>query len=118
MILQQAEPDDYVLATGETHSVREFVEKAFARSEREIEWRGRASTKRASTRTGQVLCRGRSALFPADRGRSSAGRRIARRVSELGWRHKITFDELVSEMVRPTSTQSAAKSAQRVIDTS
>src|SRR5216110_1907792 len=40
-ILQQPEPDDYVLATGETHSVREFVEKAFARVGRRIEWRGK-----------------------------------------------------------------------------
>src|SRR5215510_6296746 len=41
MILQQDEPDDYVLATGETHSVREFVELAFAHVGREIAWRGR-----------------------------------------------------------------------------
>src|ERR1700674_2977604 len=40
MILQQEEPDDYVLATGERHSVREFVEKAFAHVGRRIEWRG------------------------------------------------------------------------------
>jgi GDPmannose 4,6-dehydratase len=41
MILQQDEPDDYVLATGEAHSVREFVELAFAQVGREIAWRGR-----------------------------------------------------------------------------
>src|SRR6202166_21535 len=40
MITQQTDPDDYVLATGETHSVREFVEKAFDRIGRQIEWRG------------------------------------------------------------------------------
>jgi len=40
MMLQQAEPDDYVLATGETHSVREFVEKAFAHVGKTIVWRG------------------------------------------------------------------------------
>ena len=39
-ILQQAEPDDYVLATGETHSVREFVEKAFAQIDLPIAWEG------------------------------------------------------------------------------
>jgi len=41
LILQQKEPDDYVLATGESHSVREFVEKAFAQIGRTIVWRGR-----------------------------------------------------------------------------
>src|SRR6201993_4229863 len=40
LMLQQPGPDDYVLATGEKHSVREFVEKAFSRVGREIEWRG------------------------------------------------------------------------------
>ena len=40
LILQQDEPDDYVLATGESHSVREFVEKAFAHIGRTIVWRG------------------------------------------------------------------------------
>src|ERR1700757_3331295 len=40
LIVQQPEPDDYVLATGEEHSVREFAEKAFARIGRTIEWRG------------------------------------------------------------------------------
>jgi GDPmannose 4,6-dehydratase len=40
LMLQQAEPDDYVLATGESHSVREFVEGAFAHVGRRIEWRG------------------------------------------------------------------------------
>jgi GDPmannose 4,6-dehydratase len=40
-ILQQSEPDDYVLATGEAHSVREFVEKAFAHIGRSLVWRGR-----------------------------------------------------------------------------
>ena len=41
MIVQQDEPDDYVLATGERHTVREFVEKAFACVNRDIEWRGK-----------------------------------------------------------------------------
>jgi GDPmannose 4,6-dehydratase len=40
MMLQQTEPDYYVLATGEMHSVREFVERAFACIGRTIEWRG------------------------------------------------------------------------------
>src|SRR5262249_13925408 len=48
-ILQQPELDDYVLATGETHSVREFVEKAFAQIGVGLIWQGKGSKKRALT---------------------------------------------------------------------
>lgn len=43
-MLQQDEPDDYVLATGETHSVREFTEKAFKHAGTEIKWKGEPGT--------------------------------------------------------------------------
>src|SRR3974390_2614713 len=53
LILQQQEPDDYVLATGEKHSVREFAEKAFAQIGREIEWHGKGvEEKGLDRRTG------------------------------------------------------------------
>src|SRR6202048_4879852 len=56
LILQQDEPDDYVLATGETHSVREFVELAFAQVGREIAWRGRGVDEQGiDARNGGVL---------------------------------------------------------------
>src|ERR1700681_2984707 len=55
LMLQQAEPDDYVLATGETHSVRSFVEKAFKHVGRHIEWHGTgAATRGVETATGKV----------------------------------------------------------------
>ena len=77
MILQQEEPDDYVLATGEKHSVREFVEKAFAHVGRRIEWRGAGvEEKGIDQRTGQVLIEVDSALFPSHRGRSLARRSL------------------------------------------
>ena len=44
-IVQQKHPDDYVLATGETHSVREFIELAFSKVGRKIGWKGRGVTK-------------------------------------------------------------------------
>ena len=47
LMLQQPEPDDYVVATGETHSVREFAEKVFSRLDMQLEWQGKGSTKRA-----------------------------------------------------------------------
>src|SRR3974390_869516 len=56
MILQQPAPDDYVLATGEKHSVREFAQEAFGQIGRHIEWRGGGvDEKGIDERTGQVL---------------------------------------------------------------
>ena len=61
LILQQDEPDDYVLATGETHSVREFVEKAFAHVGKRIEWKGKGvDEKGIDAAIGQRPGRGRS----------------------------------------------------------
>ena len=73
LMLQADEPDDYVVATGETHSVREFLELAFAP-------RG--------PRLGR-LRRDRPALLPPRRGRRPARRRDARPRSELGWEPKV-----------------------------
>src|SRR5437660_9071241 len=56
LIVQQPEPDDYVLATGESHSIREFVEKAFARVDKRIEWKGKGVEERGiEPRSGRVL---------------------------------------------------------------
>ena len=75
LMLQQPEPDDYVLATGETHSVREFVERAFAHVGRRIEWRGKGVDEVGiDAATGKDAGAHRSALFPADRGRRAARR--------------------------------------------
>src|SRR5438067_6608067 len=56
LILQQDKPDDYVLATGEMHSVREFIELAFAEVGRKIAWRGRGVDEEGvDDKTGDVL---------------------------------------------------------------
>ena len=79
-MLQQDKPDDYVLATGETHSVREFVELAFAETGRKIAWQGAGTQEHGvDAKSGQVLVSSRSALFPPDRGGSLAGRSRPRR---------------------------------------
>ena len=99
LMLQQEQPGDYVLATGETHSVREFVEKAFARVEREIEWRGAgAEEKGFDRRSGKVLVEIDPRYFrPTDIDLLLGDPTKAR--SKLGWRHRVGFDELVREMV-------------------
>ena len=99
MILQQQEPDDYVLATGEKHSVREFAEKAFAHTGRRIEWRGKGvEEKGIDGRTGQVLIEVDSRYFRPTEVDLLLGD-PSKAHQRLGWRHKTTFDQLVKEMV-------------------
>ena len=75
LMLQQPEPDDYVLATGETHSVREFVELAFSHVGIDLEWRGIGLDERGLNRAnGRGRRLDRSAIFSPDRGRPSVGR--------------------------------------------
>jgi GDPmannose 4,6-dehydratase len=99
MILQQTQPDDYVLATGERHSVREFVEKAFAQVNRRIEWRGAGvEEKGLDARSGQVLIEVDARYFrPTEVDLLVGDPGKARQ--RLGWQHKATFDDLVKEMV-------------------
>jgi len=99
LMLQQPEPDDYVLATGEEHSVREFVEKAFACVGRGIEWRGTGlAEKGVDARDGRVLIEIDERYFRPTETDALVGDPSKAR-QKLGWRHKVTFDELVREMV-------------------
>ena len=73
---RRMQPDDFVLATGETRSVREFVELAFAEVGRSIEWRGKGVDETGVDRkSGKTRGSHRSGLFPADRSRSADRRR-------------------------------------------
>ena len=98
-IVQQDEPDDYVLATGESHTVREFVEKAFAVVGREIVWRGKGADETGIDRAnGTVLVEVDPRYFrPTDVDFLQGDPAKAR--ERLGWQHRIGFDELVRDMV-------------------
>jgi GDPmannose 4,6-dehydratase len=94
-----------VLATGEAHSVRELVERAFACTGREIRWRGRGVDEVGScARSGQEFFRVDPRYFrptevdllQGDPGKARAG---------LGWRHRTSFAELVQEMVEADLAQ-------------
>jgi len=100
LILQQPEPDDYVLATGEAHSVREFVELAFQQVGRTIEWRGHGADEAGiDARTGKELVRVDPRYFrPTEVDLLLGDPRKAHQ--QLGWRHATTFGELVAEMVQ------------------
>jgi GDPmannose 4,6-dehydratase len=99
LMLQQERPDDYVLATGESHSVREFVELAFRQVGIEIVWRGKGADECGVDRSsGRVRVRIDPVYFrptevDALRGDASKAARV------LGWRPEIGFEELVREMV-------------------
>jgi GDPmannose 4,6-dehydratase len=98
-ILQQSEPDDYVLATGETHSVREFVEKAFAEIGVRIAWEGAGvEEKGLDARSGRVLVQVDPRYFRPTEVDLLVGDPSKAR-SKLGWQHKVSFEQLVAEMV-------------------
>jgi len=99
MMLQQPEPDDYVLATGEVHSVREFVEHAFERIGKNIVWRGQGVDETGiDATTGEELVAVDPRYFRPTEVDYLLGDPTKAR-TKLGWQHKVTFRELVSEMV-------------------
>jgi GDPmannose 4,6-dehydratase len=98
-ILQQSEPDDYVLATGETHTVREFVELAFHHIDRPIAWRGSGESEQGCCRrSGRVLVAVDSSYKRPTEVDLLLGN-PAKALSKLGWRHRTSFQQLVAEMV-------------------
>jgi GDPmannose 4,6-dehydratase len=99
MILQADAPDDFVLATGETRSVREFVELAFAEVGRRIEWRGKGAEETGiDARSGKTVVRIDPAYFRPTEVDLLVGDASKAR-EKLGWRPKRSFAELVKEMV-------------------
>lgn len=98
-ILQQPEPDDYVLATGETHTVRELVERAFAEVGIEIAWKGTGIDERGlDTKTGRSLVEIDDRYFRPTEVDLLLGD-PTKAYRKLGWKHQTTFPQLVSEMV-------------------
>lgn len=99
LMLQQDKPDDFVLSTNEFHTVREFVEKAFALKGFDIKWKGEGVNE-----IGYDANTGRELIFISEKyfrpaevdellGDSSKAKRV------LGWQAKTSFDDLVKEMV-------------------
>ena len=99
-ILQQDKADDYVLATGETHSVREFVDVAFRQIGRSLDWQGSGvEEKGICSDSGEVLVAVDPRYFrPTEVDLLLGDPAKAKKV--LGWEHKTSFEDLVAEMVR------------------
>ncbi len=99
LMLQQSEPDDYVIATGESHSVREFVEKSFKHVGIDIEWRGKGIDEKGfDKKTGAVLLEIDPDFFRPSEVHDLLGD-YTKAKTKLGWEPKIKFDDLVSIMM-------------------
>jgi GDPmannose 4,6-dehydratase len=98
LMLRADEPEDYVIATGETRSVREFCEFAFARAGLPLMWRGSGAGEEGVAEDGRVLVAVDARYFrPAEVDALCGDASLAR--ERLGWRPRITFRRLVEMMV-------------------
>jgi GDPmannose 4,6-dehydratase len=106
-ILQQEKPDDYVLATGETRSIREFVEIAFKHVGKKIEWRGKGVDETGvDAKSGKTLVKIDSHYFRPTEVELLIGD-ATKAKEKLGWTATTSFQQMVTEMM--TSDLAAAK---------
>ena len=100
LMLQQDAPDDYVVSTGETHEVREFVDLAFKAADIELEWSGEGVEEVAKDKaTGKVVVKVNPQFFrPAEVDLLLGDPTKAE--TKLGWKREISFQELVERMVK------------------
>ena len=98
LILQQDKPEDFVIATGEQHSVREFVEIAAEKIGFQMTWRGNGVNETGVDQDGNIIVKVDPRYFrPAEVDTLLGDPGKAKK--QLGWSHKTSFDELVEQMV-------------------
>ena len=99
LMLQQDEPEDYVIATNETRTVREFVEAAFAQAGIRLQWQGTGVDETGIDQaTGKTLVKVNKDFFRPAEVYQLLGN-PAKAEEQLGWKREISFAELVSRMV-------------------
>ena len=99
LILQQDKPDDFVIATGEQHSVREFVELSAAELGMSVHWKGKGAEEKGYDAAGRCIVAIDKRYFRLAEVDTLLGDATKARTT-LGWRPRVTFRELVLEMVR------------------
>ena len=99
MMLQQTEPDDYVLSTNEYHSVREFIELAFSKKGFQIKWKGEGVNEIGYDEVSgrELIVISEKYFRPAEVDELLGDNTKAKTI--LGWKMEHTFDDLVNEMV-------------------
>ncbi|NEV76924.1 GDP-mannose 4,6-dehydratase [Rhodopseudomonas sp. BR0C11] len=99
LMLQQDEPEDYVIATGVQHSVRDFVDAAARELGMEIDWKGEGAEEKGYDHLGRCVVAVDPRYFRPTEVETLLGDASKAR-QKLGWSPRVTFDQLVSEMVR------------------
>ncbi|WP_372639243.1 GDP-mannose 4,6-dehydratase, partial [Fodinibius sp.] len=100
LMLQQEEPEDFVLATGKTHTVRDFCERAFRHTGITLEWIGKGlDEKGINAETGDTIIEIDPRYFRPTEVDLLIGDATRAR-EDLGWEPKFTFDELIEDMIR------------------
>jgi GDPmannose 4,6-dehydratase len=99
LMLQQAEPEDYVIATGEQHSVREFVDAAAHAAGIAITWKGEGRDEKGYDPKGRAIVAVDPNYFRPTEVDSLLGDASKAR-AKLGWKPRVRFGELVAEMMR------------------
>ncbi len=99
LMLQQEKPEDYVIATGEQHTVREFIEAACAELDVSIRWEGKGIKEKGINKdTGKIIVAVDDKYFRPTEVEDLLGD-STKAMEKLGWKPKITFRELVKEMI-------------------
>lgn len=99
LMLQQDKPDDYVISTGETHPVREFVTLAFKAAGMEIEWHGKDSEEYATLKgTDKKVVKVNPVFYRPAEVELLIGD-CSKAEKKLGWKRKVSYEELVKLMV-------------------
>lgn len=110
LMLQQDKPEDFVIASGKQHSVRTFIEKAAHVLNMEISWRGNGLDEKGVDSAGNNIIEVDPKYFRPTEVETLLGN-PSKAVQKLGWKSKISFDSLVSEMVN-ADEQSVLKEIQ------
>jgi GDPmannose 4,6-dehydratase len=97
LMLQQSEPDDFVIATGEQHSVREFVDAAAAEMGISMKWEGAGQNEKGYDQHGRCIVQVDPRYFRPTEVETLLGD-ASKAKQKLGWTPKVTFSELVAEM--------------------
>jgi GDPmannose 4,6-dehydratase len=97
-MLQQEKPQDFVIATGQQYSVREFVQRCAKRLELDLTWQGTGIDERAVDKNGKVIVAVDPRYFRPTEVETLLGD-PAKAQKELGWVPQTSFDQLVDEMI-------------------